>query len=249
MPAIICKQLSKTFKKNSRQVKALDELGFEVPESCIFGLAGINGAGKTTAIRVILNELRPDTGEVFVLGKPANETLSSCVGFSPEHSNLFDFLTVSETIAYSCSLLGKTISSDSLDQLLKELELFDCRNDYTQNLSKGQKQRVSLAAAIAHRPELIIFDEPTSGLDPLGRILVKNLIKQQKEAGATVFFSTHILTDLDELCDQIGILHKGKMVFCGNPGNLKKSVDAKSIEEAFIKTVNKLATTEMEKEE
>jgi ABC-type multidrug transport system ATPase subunit len=159
-------------------------------------------------------------------------------GFAPEQADLPDFLTVSETLEYSCALSGKELSAEQTRQILADLQLTAYKDEQTQNLSKGNRQRLSLAASIAHEPELLIFDEPASGLDPIGRKLVKDLMKKQKAKGTTIFFTTHILTDLAELCDYIGFIHQGKMIFSGTPDDLFKSSANASIEEIFISLIS-----------
>ncbi len=208
-------QVSKTFARRGGVTKALDGLDLQVDAQAIYGLAGINGAGKTTAIRAMLNLSRPDDGAIRILEEHPQQVKPSRIGFAPENPELPGYLRVGEMLEYSCALLEKELSNDRLKELLVQFGLEEYADQNVATLSKGNAQRLSLAAAVAHEPELLIFDEPTSGLDPLGRQLVKNLIKQQKAVGRTVFFTTHILADLMEICDCIGIIHQGKICFSG----------------------------------
>lgn len=237
MSAISFKETNKTFRGKGAVVHALKSLSMDVSAGSIFGLAGVNGAGKTTAVKIILGISRPDNGEIKVNGLPPLEIDPSQVGFAPEIADVPDFLTVEEVLVYSCALLNYKLDKSRLDQVIDLLDLADSRALLTGSLSKGTRQRVSLAAAIAHDPDLIIFDEPTSGLDPLGRKLVKTLLKQLKAEGKTVFFSTHILTDLQEVCDQMGILHQGKMIFSGSPSDFIGDSREVSLDQRFEKLV------------
>ncbi|MGM0600398.1 MAG: ABC transporter ATP-binding protein [Candidatus Rifleibacteriota bacterium] len=225
MSAIIFNGVSKTYRAKSGPVKALDGFSLEVQNNCIYGLAGQNGAGKTTAIKILLGLLQPEEGEVFLAGIPAGKNEPLTIGFAPEIAELPSFLTVQEVLVYSCELLEFDLSSQKLDETLAMLGIADLKNQMTRNLSKGMRQRLSLAAALAHDPKIVILDEPTSGLDPLARRLVKNLLKQLKDQGKTLFFTTHILSDLQEVCDYIGIVHKGSMIYSGE----LKGFDAKQI--------------------
>ncbi len=243
MPAIICKQISKTFNKASTPVNALSDFDLEVPAQSIFGLAGVNGAGKTTAIRSMLGDSIPDKGQIEILECAPLAVPPWRTGFAPEQADLPDFLTVSETLEYSCALLGKELSAKRANQILADLQLTAYKDEQNHNLSKGNRQRLSLAASIAHEPELLIFDEPASGLDPIGRKLVKDLMKRQKAEGKTIFFTTHILTDLAELCDYIGFIHQGKMVFSGTFDDLFKSSCNDSIEAIFISLISQNSDT------
>jgi ABC-2 type transport system ATP-binding protein len=225
MSAIIFSGASKTYKSKSGSVKALDNFSLEVEKNCIYGLAGQNGAGKTTAIKLLLGLLKPEEGKVTLAGVPAGQNQPATLGFAPEIAELPSFLTVQEVISYSCDLLGHALSSTKLEQALAMLGILDSKDQLTRNLSKGMRQRLSLAAALAHDPDIVILDEPTSGLDPLARRLVKNLLKQLKERGKTLFFTTHILSDLQEVCDHIGIIHKGAMIYSGE----LESFDSKQI--------------------
>ncbi len=238
MSAIISfNQIDKSFKSRTGPVQALEKLSFTVEAGQIFGLAGINGAGKTTAIRTLLGLCRPDAGQVLIKGACPSTIDPAEIGFAPETPDLPEYLTVAEVVEYSCALLGYNLTEEKLHQVLADLELEEQAGRLCANLSKGNRQRVSLAAAIAHEPQLIVLDEPTSGLDPLGRKLVKKLLKQQKEAGKTLFFSTHVLADLREICDCIAIIDHGQMVFLGPSDEFCPAGDSASLEERFSQLI------------
>lgn len=229
--------VSKTYSGRTGPVQALKDLSFSLDANQIFGLAGINGAGKTTAIKSLLGLCRPDCGEIRVNGKIPALMNPAEIGFAPETPDLPDYLSVAETVEYSCALLGHSLSEEKLHELLLTLELDACADRLGRNLSKGNRQRLSLAAAIAHEPKLIVLDEPTSGLDPLGRQLVKKLLQQLKQSGKTVFFSTHVLSDLREICDAIGIIDQGKMVFVGPSHEFCAGNDSASLEKRFSELI------------
>lgn len=248
MSAIINFSLvNKTYSGRTGLIPALQDLSFSVPAQQIYGLAGVNGAGKTTAIKTLLGLCQPDSGQVTLLGKPPESLTPAEIGFAPEIPDLPDYLTVAETIDYSCSLIGYDLQEERLNELLTLLELDSCSQRLNCNLSKGNLQRLSLAAAIAHEPDLVVLDEPTSGLDPLGRKLVKKIMLQLKEAGKTVFFSTHVLSDLREICDGIGIIDQGRMVFTGRSHEFCRQNDSASLEKRFSELIRGQAAREAKK--
>jgi len=218
-------------------VNALQGLTFSVSPGEIFGFVGLNGAGKTTALKILLGLCRASSGVATVLGGHQASLMPEKVGFAPEIADLPEFLTVDEVLEYACVMLGIDATDELVDRAVTLLELQEDRLRRVSLLSKGVRQRVSLAAAIVHRPSLVIFDEPSSGLDPMGRRLIKNLIRALHEEGATVFFSTHILSDLPGLCSRIAIINRGRQVFVGTPAELCGSDDCSNIEECFEKLV------------
>ncbi|GAB4282440.1 MAG: hypothetical protein Kow0029_28030 [Candidatus Rifleibacteriota bacterium] len=238
MSAIEFHNLGKSFGSGSGQIKALDSVNLTVPDNSIFGLVGLNGAGKTTAIKILLGLLNEDAGEARIFGCTAQKINPVRFGFAPEIADLPDYLSVEEIMAYSCFLMGCSLTSQRLGEILQLLEIEKLREVRVNHLSKGNRQRVSLAAAIAHDPDLLVFDEPTTGLDPIGRRLVKSLLRKLKEKGKTVLFTTHILTDLKEICDNLAILHSGKVVFQGTIADFTKTIGDKSLEEGFEKMIS-----------
>lgn len=232
MSAIVFDQISRNFVQgdSGRQITALRGFSLRIDPGEIFALVGLNGAGKTTALKILFGLCRPDSGSIEVLGgKPP----LARIGFAPEVPDLPEFLTVDELLAHACRLSGVEFSSARLNRAVQMLSLNDERNRVVEKLSKGTRQRVSLAAAIVHQPELVIFDEPASGLDPLGRRLVKSLIRQLNQEGATVLFTTHILSDLPGLCSRIGVINSGSLLFTGSPAEFCGQEPLTSIEERF----------------
>ena len=216
-----------------RRVEALRGLTLQIRAGEIFAMAGLNGAGKTTAMKILLGLCRPDSGVITGPGRPgpAGEKLSA--GFAPEEPDLPEYLNVTEILQAACRLSGVNPSDSLIARALQMLALEPEKDRLVGQLSKGTRQRVSLAAAIVHRPQLVILDEQASGLDPLGRQLVKRVIRQLNEEGATVFFTTHILSDLPGLCHRIGILSAGRLVFEGTPSGFCDSDSTVELEKRF----------------
>ncbi|MBF0238732.1 MAG: ABC transporter ATP-binding protein [SAR324 cluster bacterium] len=210
--AIEIGQLNKWYYTNRlRRVSIVENLSLEVNAGEIFGFLGANGAGKTTTIKMIMGLSRPSSGTITLLGYPAHEPVArKQVGFLPEHPQFPKNLTAFEFMKLSASL--STGTSSDLDSLLEKVGLIDARQKKIEMFSKGMQQRLGIAQALIGNPHLLIFDEPMSGLDPIGRNDVSNLIMDLAREGRTVFFSTHILSDAQLLCDRIAFLKKGKLL-------------------------------------
>lgn len=235
MGAIIFDKVSKSYNQpaSAAFIQALDGLSLEVENGETFGFVGLNGAGKTTAVKILLGMCRADTGHALVLsGFPARRMIAK-IGFAPEVSDLPEFLTVEELLVYACVLVGVDATEALLDRAIRMLALADERKRQVALLSKGTRQRVALAAAIVHHPQLIILDEPSSGLDPLGRHMIKSVIRQLNAEGATVFFSTHILSDLPDLCQRLAVINRGRQIFVGTPAEFCSRNAGKSLEDNF----------------
>jgi ABC-2 type transport system ATP-binding protein len=217
----------------SLPIVALEDLSLEVAEGVICGFVGLNGAGKTTALRILLGHAHSDCGTATILGGQRAEDIPHRYGFAPEIPDLPGFLSVEELLEYSCVLTGVDASDELIDRAINLLELHDERHRRVGELSKGTRQRVSLACSIVHRPQLVLWDEPSSGLDPLGRKLVKDVIRRLNSEGATIFFSTHILSDIPGLCHHIGIINRGRCIFSGSLPRLCESGSGSDIEECF----------------
>ena len=219
MPAIQTNKLSKTYtKKLTQKVVALEELDLEVKRGEIFGFLGPNGAGKSTTINLLMNLIRPTSGEANILGIPVTEAASrQKLGYLPENPNYYGYLSARELLEMVGTIHG--LASQEIQRKSKEiLELLDLpfeKRRAISGFSKGMVQRVGLAQAIFHDPDVIVLDEPMSGLDPPGRKLVADLMLKLREKGTTIFFSTHILHDVEVICDRIGIITKGRLRFSG----------------------------------
>ena len=227
--------LHKKYKsKNKNFIKALDGFSLEISDNEVFALAGINGAGKTTALKALFNLINLDEGKITI----TTEGTKCKIGFAPEVADLPNFLTVEEVLQISCKLSNEKPTKELIDKALNMFNLVSFKDKLVSTLSKGNKQRLSLASAIVYKPNIVVFDEPTSGLDPLGRKLIKSAIKELKAEGHTVIFSTHMLADLPELCDKMAVIHKGKVVFSGLVTEFSKDLSLEALEQSFAKLVS-----------
>lgn len=230
-------QLSKTYQSREGVVHALNPLDLEIKKGEIFGLLGPNGAGKTTAVKMIMGFLHPSSGAITF----RNKTLATVeprvgIGYLPESFRPNPHFSVSEYVGLQCRLAGmaKTDIPTEITRLLQLTGMDAVSTRRISNLSKGMGQRVGLAQAFAASPALLILDEPTSGLDPLGRREVIDLLLTMKAAGRTIFFSSHILSEVEHLCDRIGILVDGTLRFMGTANEFLTKWDAMDLEHAFI---------------
>ena len=223
--AIRTEQLGKTFRVGfwGRKVTAVEELSLEVQEGEIFGLLGPNGAGKTTAIKMLLGFVRPTHGRAFVAGEPAGSLAARrTLGYLPENPALYEFLTGEEYLRFAGRLAGlsRRDASARTQQLLEQVGLAGRADRPIRRFSKGMVQRLGLAQALIGEPRIVVLDEPMSGLDPIGRKDVRDLILQLRDEGHTVLFSTHILSDVEAICDRVGILVEGRLTDCGHLAEL-----------------------------
>ncbi|MBN2243477.1 MAG: ABC transporter ATP-binding protein [Acidobacteria bacterium] len=221
MPVVEIENLTKDFLVGfwrKRPVRALDHLSLQVEQGEIFGFLGPNGAGKSTTLKLLMHLLHPTSGEARILGEPvASVKMRSRIGFLPENPYFYDYLTPEELLTYAGRLLGirKPGLSAKVRSLLETVGLADARAIQLRKFSKGMVQRIGIAQAIINDPEIVFLDEPMSGLDPLGRMEVRGIIHSLKSRGVTVFFSSHILPDVEALCDRVAILNKGKLLEIG----------------------------------
>ena len=214
-------RLSKTFRKpfTGRRVEAVRGVSFEVTRGEIFGFLGPNGAGKTTSIKMMTGLISPTDGVISILGRqvPAPDVMGR-VGFLPESPYVYPYLTPREFVALCgrlCGLSGASLARKVV-QVIDRVGIGHAIDRPARALSKGMLQRAALAAALVHDPELLILDEPMSGLDPVGRKEVRDLIVEERQRGHTVFFSSHILSDVEMLCDRVCILRQGEVVVAGS---------------------------------
>jgi len=206
-----------------RKVPALDRLTLSVPKGGVFGFLGPNGAGKTTTIRLLMDLIHPSSGEAFVLGRPPSDVaVKGRVGFLPDSPSFNSYLTAREFLDLCAKLLAVP-SGERRSRINEVLEIVGMSKHADSKLgafSRGMTQRVGIAQAILNRPELLILDEPLVGLDPHGRQELKEIIASQKSEGTNVFFCSHILSDVERMCDHIGILCDGKLLCCGSTDEL-----------------------------
>lgn len=213
-----------------RPVRALDHLTLDVFRGEIFGFLGPNGAGKTTTLKLLMQLIFPTTGSATILGKSISKPdARNRVGYLPENPYFYDYLSGRELLQYTAALFGipKTIAQQRADDLLHQVGLEAERsNRQLRKYSKGMLQRLGIAQSLINDPEVIFLDEPMSGLDPIGRRDVRDLMLALRKQQKTIFFSSHILADVEALCDRAAILNKGKLVKCGAVHELTGEKDA-----------------------
>lgn len=209
--------------KRYGDVVAVDGLSFEVEQGEVFGLLGPNGAGKTTTIRIIMDILQPDAGNVTVLGRPPNQAQSS-VGYLPEERGLYRNLKVMDTLVYLAELKGvpKATARERADHLLESVQLQDWAKRKVRDLSQGMQQRLQFVASMVHNPEVLILDEPFQGLDPVNTDRLKRLVGDLHEEGKTIIFSTHQMNMVEALCERILLINTGQAVLYGRLAEIKR---------------------------
>jgi ABC-2 type transport system ATP-binding protein len=232
MSAIEFRGLSKDYPTgflNLRRVRALDSLSLTVERGEIFGFLGANGAGKTTAIKVLLRLIAPSAGHARILGHDAGDlAVHARIGYLPEAPYFYDYLTARELLEYCAQLFGYTpvARRERAATVLRRVNLDESAwNRQLRKFSKGMLQRVGLAQALVNDPEVVILDEPMSGLDPIGRRQVRDLIASLRAGGTTVFFSSHIIADIEVLCDRVAILSRGRLTHLGRLDELREGGD------------------------
>src|SRR5262245_39609060 len=203
---------------------AVDELSMEVKTGSIFGLLGPNGAGKSTTIRMIVSITMPDSGQIALFGRPMNAKLQERVGYLPEDRGLYKKMKVGEQLAFFAELKGlpRHDAHTRIDAWLKRIEMTEWKNKKWEELSKGMQQKVQFVSTILHSPEMVILDEPFSGLDPISAGLLKEIVQEMKEANKTIIFSTHLMEQAEELCDEICLINQGRKVLGGPVREIKR---------------------------
>lgn len=203
---------------------ALNNLSLEIPSGSIYGLLGPNGAGKTTFIRIINQITYPDSGQVFFDGKPLMPEHIAHIGYMPEERGLYKSMKVGEQALYLAQLKGltKKEAKDRLKYWFDRLEIGDWWNKKIQELSKGMAQKIQFVVTVLHNPKLLIFDEPFSGFDPINANVIKDEILHLREQGTTVIFSTHRMESVEELCDEIALIHRSNKILDGRITDVKR---------------------------
>ncbi len=215
MNAIEISNLKKTYKIKRKKVEALKGMSFEVEAGKIIGFLGPNGAGKSTTIKSIMGLIKPDSGEIKIFDSNANDLeTKKQIGFLPENPSFIDALTGKDLLMLSASMFNipKEEALKRADILLKAVELEKAATRSIRKYSKGMIQRIGFASAVIHEPNLLILDEPMSGLDPMGRFAFKKMMKEINSKGTTIFFSSHIIPDMEDICDSVIVVKDGKFV-------------------------------------
>lgn len=220
----------KNVTKKYGDFTAVNDVSFKIEKGEIVGFLGQNGAGKTTTMKMITGLVEPTEGEIFIDGEKITRNSRKKIGYMPENTPLYQDLTVKEFINYMAELkcLKKQERKDQVEKLINDLSLADVQNKLIRNISRGYKQRVSMAGALVGNPEILILDEPTVGLDPKQIIEIRNLIKSLRK-NHTVFLSSHILSEISQMCQKVIILNKGKIVAIDTPKNLESKIAKNSI--------------------
>ncbi len=221
--AITLKNLRKTFG----ETVAVSDLDLEVPAGRLYGVIGPNGAGKTTMIRMILSILFPDRGELSVLGHRSALEAKDRIGYLPEERGLYKRMRVGEFLVYMARLKGLDGQGlpGQVRQWLERVDLASSENKRCQELSKGMQQKVQFLAAVIHQPDLLILDEPFSGLDPVNQRHMRDLVLDEHRRGATIIFSTHIMTHAEQLCDHVVMIHQGRKVLDKSMADIRDTFD------------------------
>ncbi|MFW5747979.1 MAG: ABC transporter ATP-binding protein [Chloroflexota bacterium] len=219
------RDLVKTFGKFT----AVSGLSLQVPVGSIYGFVGPNGAGKTTTMRILTTLTRPSEGEAWVAGHNVHtdrRAVRRAIGYMPDEFGVYDDLRVWEYLDFfaACYDIPEGQRRQLIDDLLELVDLNHRRDDMVDKLSRGMKQRLSLARTLAHDPQILILDEPASGLDPRARIEIRELMVELARMGKTIFFSTHILADVENICTDVGIIEAGKMIMQGSMSEMKAAL-------------------------
>jgi ABC-2 type transport system ATP-binding protein len=233
-PVISVTRLSKTYRTGLRmkRVQALNDISLEVEKGEIFGFLGPNGAGKTTLIKILMGLTEPTSGTALVLGRaPRDAAAKARLGFLPESPYFYDHLTAREFLGLAARLssVPKSEAEGRVTGLLRQLRMEKSADIQMRGFSRGMLQRMGIAQALVADPELVVLDEPMGGLDPIGRKEFRDIIVDLRERGKTVFFSTHILSDVEMICDRVGIVIEGRMVEVGRLSEILTG-DVESIE-------------------
>lgn len=242
--AIEIKNLTKIYKKRGgKKVIAINDLNFTVNKGEIFGLLGPNGAGKTTTLRIISTILKPTSGNVVVEGVSVSKNpdgIKKIVGFLTGETRLYERLTPRETFYYFGRLYN--MKDNEIEERIKNINLIlkleDIMDRRISELSDGMKQKVSIGRTIIHNPEVFILDEPLTGLDIFARRSVAKFIRRSKSEGKTILLSTHVMSEVEELCDSVGFLYKGKLLEVGGKEEIKKRYECDTIEKIFMDLIS-----------
>lgn len=239
MTEILINNISKTYISDFKRKKktAVENVSLAIDSAEVFGIIGRNGAGKSTIIKMIMGFIRPDTGEIVIDGKkPSDPDSRLNVGYLPENPYFYDNLSAEELLKFSsyASGLDKKTAKKRIKLLLEQVGLYSERKQKLRTYSKGMTQRAGICFALVHDPDIIILDEPMSGLDPFGRKMVIDIIEDLKKRGKTVLFCSHILNDVERICDRVAIMESGKLegIF-----SKQEILENNGMEELFLKVV------------
>jgi ABC-2 type transport system ATP-binding protein len=218
---IAIKELTKKYNNTT----ALDRISFDIPRGSVFGFLGPNGAGKTTLIRILTGLIIPDSGEVKINGESVNKLNVKRIGYLPEERGLYKKMKVGEQAVYLAVMKGLTSreAEKRLKQWFEKLEISDWWNKTVESLSKGMQQKIQFVISAIHQPDMLILDEPLSGLDPINREVLGNEITELNKKGMTIVLSTHDMNSVEQFCNSVILMDKGKIILSGNVDEIKQS--------------------------
>jgi ABC-2 type transport system ATP-binding protein len=236
--------------KDYTSVRALDSLSLEVRRGECFGFLGPNGAGKTTLIKILLNLISPSSGSVKIFNQPVtNEKIRDRVGYLPERVKIYGFLKGCEFLDYQGKLYGMehTKRNRRVEECLKVVGMYEDRLRKIGEYSKGMVQRIGLAQALLNEPELLLLDEPAAGLDPISNKEIRDILLRLKEAGVTIFINSHLLSEIEMICDRVAILHRGQLVKMGTKQELTTKgelieLKVEGINDLLLKKIREVST-------
>ena len=229
----------RNLSKSIYSYPVINDLSLTIKKGTIFGFLGQNGAGKTTTMKMLVGLNTPTSGSIRIGNHaPSERAAREHIGFMPESPSFYDHLTAVEFLTFCSELFDThTTSKPNFDTLLKDADLFDSKKEKISTFSKGMKQRLAFAQAIVGNPTYLFLDEPLDGLDPIGRRALKGIVTKLRSEGKTIFFNSHILSDVEEICDEIGILHKGRLLYSGS---VQAFTNGKSLEKQFVSTIEQI---------
>lgn len=242
MNDIIISNLSKTYGTGKKKVHVVKNISLTVEKGTVFGFIGPNGAGKTSTIKMLVGLSHPSDGTITIKGgSPDDQEVKQVLGFMPESPLFYQYLTGQEFLDFIATLFKIEKKEEKIKNVLKEVNLLHAKDKRIRAYSKGMLQRLGLAQAIINDPEILFLDEPLDGLDPLGRAEVKKIILALKQRGKTIFINTHILGDVAEICDKVGVIDGGEILAVDSPSNLSRG--HRDLEEAFVHMIEKVRMT------
>lgn len=220
MTVLSVEKLNKIFKGGlfEKDRHVLRDVSFAIPSGETTGFVGSNGSGKTTTIKCLFDFIRPTSGQILFFGKPLSSEIKTKIGYLPERPYLYEFLTAQEFLRLHWNLCYGSSLKDFYErsrEALKKVDLLEAKDRRLRTYSKGMLQRAGIAQAILTRPDLLILDEPMSGLDPDGRAMVKDILREEQNRGVSLFFSSHLLQDMEELCSHLVVINKGQILYDG----------------------------------
>ncbi len=237
MYAIDIVGVTKTFETRTGPVHSVVDLQLHVPMGAVFGFLGPNGAGKTTTMKMLVGLTSPTSGKITLgEGDPQDAHVRAKIGFMPESPMFYSYLTGHEFLAFVAKICAVPHASERIERVLQEVDLAGREHRQVRTYSKGMLQRLGLAQALLNDPEILFLDEPLDGLDPLGRAEMKGIVTTLRQKGKTVFMNSHVLADVAEVCDLVGIIDRGHLIVSGSPKEV--SAGYRDLEDAFVHIIH-----------